>query len=904
MPEPTPEKSLSEKITDALTKFLVVGSGGYAMYSLFDQEIPKALIAAAVSVGTALTTSFGEGLMKVLKESMSQRGEKSGKAIDRGITNAEKSATQLKERIFSPKKSYLNALKTQCTMMESEGESVLSGGIPLKDVYVPLQVVSSQTQGMSRAPQQIWAFLPGLQSREVQHRRIAIAAGAGSGKTTLLRYLTLCYVTEVYQQHQVREFIPVLLRFRDIFAEIPPEGTIALPELILKSLAKQPEGEDLKTSRLWFEEQLKQGRCLVMFDGLDEVPKSQRHRIKKWVDYQMKRYGKTRFILTSRPAGLELEDEVGNLAQIEVDTSLEVLPFNPDDIDRFVQQWYRALIAPMWKRALEDSSRKPVAERLDPEAVEAEIGRSVKKSADSLTRQIFASSALTGLARTPLLVKLIAITHDENIELPKRRVSLYKDICDVLLRKRATKFSDRRTPLELEDKLALLQVLAWNLMQQEVNTFCMSQGTQWIQERFRQACADEAIKPKQFLIELIEIAGLIVEQEHDTYEFSHQTFQEYFAALYLKAQGQESLLVEKVTNDRWLEVCCFSASMGQTTRIVNAALDALPTAPEKNKPHLLKLMTRCRNEGVPMNSETSQRLDRALEQAAQDGNIAAEIRLQQRFELQSTLLIGQAEVCTEYITWGEYQLFLTAQETKQYHSQAKQIDISIDQLNEPVKGISWQDAQWFCNWMSSLPSLQSPTQAYDYRLPTSAELDSIASLTIEGLIPFIDRSDAPGNSLKIVRSTLPDRYTDLHNYLANGRWKDADQETYQVMLKVANRTEQRYLDVEDIQKFPCEDLQIIDRLWVKFSLGHFGFSVQKQIYVETGNPLDGRYHEETYKRFGDRVGWRMKEEWISYSDVTFDTSSPMGHLPFLDLVYGLRCTVFLNLFSRAETCEL
>lgn len=873
MPEPTPEKTLSEKIIDALTKFLVVGSGGYALYALVDQEIPKALIAGLVSVGTALTTSFGEGLMKVLKDSMNQRGEKSGKAIDKGITDFSNSATHLRERIFSPKQSYLNALKAQCTMIESEGESLLSGGIPLKDVYVPLQVVSSQIQGISRAPQQIWAFLPGLQNRELQHRRIAIAAGAGSGKTTLLRYLTLCYVTEAYKEYHVREFIPILLRFRDIFAEIPPEGTIALPDLILKSLAKQPEGEDLKASRLWFEDQLKQGQCLVMFDGLDEVPKSQRHRIKKWVDYQMKRHGKSQFILTSRPAGLELEDDMGNLAQIEVDTSLQVLPFNPDDIERFVKQWYRSLIAPGWKRVLEDNRHKPEAERLDPEAVEAEMARSVKKSADSLTRQIFASPALTGLAKTPLLTKLIAITHDENIELPKRRVSLYRDICDVLLRKRATKFSDRRTPLELEDKLALLQVLAWNLMQQEVNTFGMRQGTQWIQERFRQACADEAIKPKQFLTELIEIAGLIVEQEHDTYEFSHLTFQEYFAALYLKTQGQESLLVEKVTNDRWLEVCCFSASMGQTTKLINAALDALPTASDKS--HLVKLMTRCRYEGVPIEAETSQRLDRVLEQAVQAGHAAAEIRLQERFK--RVQRIAQADLCLDYVTWGEYQLFLNAQETKQYHSQAKPIEILIDQLNEPVKGVAWQDAQWFCNWLSSLPSLQQSDRVFDYRLPTLVELDAIENS--EELIPFSDRSDAPGNSIKVVRIELPERYRDLHNYLANGRWKDADQETYQVMLKVANRTEQRYLDIESIQKFPCEDLQIIDRLWVKFSLGHFGFSVQKQIYVEAGNPLDGQYHEETYERFGDRVLWRMKDDWISYTDVIFDTSSPEGHLP-------------------------
>ncbi|CCQ59603.1 GUN4 domain-containing protein, partial [Crocosphaera watsonii] len=32
--------------------------------------------------------------------------------------------------------------------------------------------------------------------------------------------------------------------------------------------------------------------------------------------------------------------------------------------------------------------------------------------------------------------------------------------------------------------------------------------------------------------------------------------------------------------------------------------------------------------------------------------------------------------------------------------------------------------------------------------------------------------------------------------------------------------------------FPCEDLRIIDQLWVKYSNGQFGFSVQKQIYMD------------------------------------------------------------------------
>ena len=38
---------------------------------------------------------------------------------------------------------------------------------------------------------------------------------------------------------------------------------------------------------------------------------------------------------------------------------------------------------------------------------------------------------------------------------------------------------------------------------------------------------------------MLEITGLLQERELDTYEFSHLTFQEYFAALYLKDLGNE-----------------------------------------------------------------------------------------------------------------------------------------------------------------------------------------------------------------------------------------------------------------------------------------------------------------------------------------------------------------------------
>ena len=122
-------------------------------------------------------------------------------------------------------------------------------------------------------------------------------------------------------------------------------------------------------------------------------------------------------------------------------------------------------------------------------------------------------------------------------------------------------------------------------------------------------------------------------------------------------------------------------------------------------------------------------------------------------------------------------------------------------------------------------------------------------------------------------------YTRLRDLLKAGNWKDADYETYLVMLKVVGRESGDWIRDEELLNFPCTDLRTIDRLWVKYSNGRFGFSVQKKIYLEVGGKPDGKYYEEAWKKFGDRIGWRVKESWLSYTDVTFDTIAPLGHLP-------------------------
>ncbi|MDJ0582335.1 serine/threonine-protein kinase [Crocosphaera sp.] len=153
-------------------------------------------------------------------------------------------------------------------------------------------------------------------------------------------------------------------------------------------------------------------------------------------------------------------------------------------------------------------------------------------------------------------------------------------------------------------------------------------------------------------------------------------------------------------------------------------------------------------------------------------------------------------------------------------------------------------------------------------------------------------------------------YSKLRDLLKAGKWKEADAETAKVMLQVANRSEERWLRRNDIDNFPCTDLRTINQLWLDYSEGKFGFSVQKDIYHRLGGTRD--YNAEVWEAFGDAVGWRKGGSWLNYEDITFKkASAPGGHLPIyrrliVEYSAGVAWIAIAGevLFSRVETCKV
>ncbi len=120
-------------------------------------------------------------------------------------------------------------------------------------------------------------------------------------------------------------------------------------------------------------------------------------------------------------------------------------------------------------------------------------------------------------------------------------------------------------------------------------------------------------------------------------------------------------------------------------------------------------------------------------------------------------------------------------------------------------------------------------------------------------------------------------YLKLRNLLSKRHWKEAEEETVAIMLKVCAREREGFLRVEDIEKFPFPDLRTIDQLWVKYSNGRFGFSVQTSIWQSIGGTKYADW--EAWCRYGESIGWYVKGSWLWCNDLTFTLNAPVGHLP-------------------------
>ncbi|MFN3360051.1 MAG: GUN4 domain-containing protein [Pseudanabaenaceae cyanobacterium] len=107
-------------------------------------------------------------------------------------------------------------------------------------------------------------------------------------------------------------------------------------------------------------------------------------------------------------------------------------------------------------------------------------------------------------------------------------------------------------------------------------------------------------------------------------------------------------------------------------------------------------------------------------------------------------------------------------------------------------------------------------------------------LTPQGLSLKFRRPGTVG-AAPMVMSVAPvakpgDMYDALRSALAQGNWQQANQETWHLLCQDLGKPPGTYISKEEMGQLSCELLQTIDRLWLDYSQGKFGFSVQQELF--------------------------------------------------------------------------
>ena len=104
--------------------------------------------------------------------------------------------------------------------------------------------------------------------------------------------------------------------------------------------------------------------------------------------------------------------------------------------------------------------------------------------------------------------------------------------------------------------------------------------------------------------------------------------------------------------------------------------------------------------------------------------------------------------------------------------------------------------------------------------------------------------------------------------------------THLRQLAGADAEARGYVYYSEVPPMAAADLESLDRLWVVYSQGRFGFSVQLRLL----RSLAGRWDQ-----LWPRIGWKQGGLWTRYPKAfTWSLEAPEGHLPLVNQLRGVR----------------
>lgn len=465
-------------------------------------------------------------------------------------------STDIRRRIYSPEWEGIDGAELESESSSSRSSS--DNAISYRPASRPVQ-----QRGAGKKINGLKACEKGDQYI-AKNNRVVILGGPGAGKTTFIKFIALAYSDkDIFKKTSLdQSYFPIYIQL----PLLAKESCSVIDYISSHLVARTDQYASLFYSRL-----IETGMCTILMDSLDEVPADLKKSLINNLKEFSKIYPKARIVISCRTADY---DQV-----FEDFSEVELTRLSKEAVKSIVMAWFG-----------KHSDR-----------------------AEKLLALLENDDAVASLTETPLLLSLLCIQFKNDLALPKRKAELYRRCVDALLRDWDTTRGFRRdtaySQLSDDRKEKIFDAVAGGTCSEYISyEFHESFLLSTISDEIARFSLDPN-DARGILVEIESHHGIIEKCSAETYEFSHGTMQEYFAARYFVAKRMEMAVLKKYyDNEAWHDVILFMSSMmDDSADVLNFLVEKSSMEKFQNYPafgrrlaHLL-LLYRCMAMGVNIN---------------------------------------------------------------------------------------------------------------------------------------------------------------------------------------------------------------------------------------------------------------------------------------------------------------
>lgn len=359
----------------------------------------------------------------------------------------------------------------------------------LTDIFIPLTIVSKNNNDEKYKivgyPEEVCD----------NYSNILITDTAGMGKSTMMKTIFLDLIN---RHHGIPLFVELrrLNKNKNILDEIKEQLNSLKKEFNLQILT------DL----------LSEGEFIIILDGYDEIPLSDRDIVTKDIQDFITRTSNNKFIITSRPE--KSLTSFGNFQEFKI------LPLAKKEAFELLRKYdNKGSVSNLLIKKLQENDMKPIEEFLT----------------------------------NPLLVSLLFTAFEHKQVIPFKKYLFYRQVYDANfeshdLTKGESYIHDKYSKLEIDDFHKILRHIGYNCFKMQKIEFSKDEILKIINDA-KEFYSELKFNNSNFLDDLIKTVPLFT-QDGNYYRWSHKSLQEYFAAqfIYLDSKIHQNLILEKIYN--------------------------------------------------------------------------------------------------------------------------------------------------------------------------------------------------------------------------------------------------------------------------------------------------------------------------------------------------------------------